>query len=103
MAGKTNYFGTFLDTVNAASSTRLQPPSPVMRDATAPTLDTLLKVWPEQDSMSVADVAGTFNLSVDTAADLLLKLQATGLADNKAGRFKLTPTGLQALKQVKRV
>jgi hypothetical protein len=96
MAAKTNYFGTFLDTLNMPAPGQGGGQAPQ-----APTLDSLIKVWPGKEPMTVVDVAGALNLNLDTAADVLLKAQAAGLAVNKAGKFTLTPTGFDALKKAK--
>jgi len=101
MAAKTNYFGTFLDTLNMPTPAQSGVPSPTVKGAAAPTIETLLKVWPEKEAMTVADVADTFNLSVDAAADLLIKAQGAGIAANRAGKFNLTPVGIDLLKKFK--
>lgn len=102
---KTNYFGTFLDTLNMPTTTPTPTPGGLaglpMKVAPTPSIDTLLKIWPDNAAMTVADVADTFNLSVDAAADLLIKIQGAGIAANKAGKFNLTPVGIDLLKKVK--
>jgi Mn-dependent DtxR family transcriptional regulator len=97
MSGKTNYFGTFLDTLNAPRRTA------GTAGRSAPDLDTVLKIWPaaQKAKMSAADVAKALGISVTAAADALIKLERAGLAANKAGAFLLTPAGVEAATLVK--
>ncbi len=97
MSGRTNYFGTFLDTLNAPRRTA------GAAGGSAPDLDTVLKIWPTapKAKLSVADVAKALDLSVTTSADALIQLERVGLAANNAGAFSLTPAGVEAAKLVK--
>jgi hypothetical protein len=97
MAGKMNYFGTFLDTLNAPRRTA------GTGGGSVPDLDTVLKIWPTAPDakLSVADVAKALDVSVTTSADALIQLERVGLAANDAGAFQLTPAGLEAAKLVK--
>lgn len=95
---KTNYFGTFLDTLNmpAPGQSSQAQPRPTL------SLDALLKVWPDPDAvMTVGEVASAFKVSLDTAADVLLKAREFDLVTNQAGKFTLTGEGMKALTKVK--
>jgi len=98
MAGKTNYFGTFLDTLNAPAR------GPSGTPASVPELDTILKIWPTAPKarMSVADVAKVLDVSVTTSVEALTQLERVGLAANNAGVFALTPAGIEAAKLVQK-
>lgn len=99
MSGRTNYFGTFLDTLNAPR----RAAGSGAGAASVPDLDTVLKIWPTapKAKLSVADLAKALDLSVTTSADALIQLERVGLAANNAGAFSLTPAGIEAAKLVK--
>lgn len=99
---KTDYFGTFLDTLNSSTGTSRMATSQsrvaLALGAQPLSIDAVLKVWPTEagEEMSVVEVAKTFGASLDAAAGALRTLESHGLVQNNKGMFRLSPKGREA-------
>lgn len=102
---KTDYFGTFLDTLNSSGSAPRGPlikGAPRAASAAEPTntleLETVLQVLPGEpgSEISIVDLARTLGVGLTQLVPLLKMAETNGLVRNNRGQFSLTEMGRQA-------
>jgi hypothetical protein len=107
---KTDYFGTFLDTLNSSSAA---PRRPAIKSAAASSsaasatsepeveLERVLKLLPREADAEISIVAlsKALGLGLGPTAAVMKTAEANGLVHNNRGQFSLTDLGREAAAQ----